>query len=94
MIFQFKRTVPKPFARASVKSEEHRSAKGPCIFSGSGVSMSNQTCYTIITLSLGSWLMQCYSSVAGFTHELMLAIMWRFIIFVYIFCFVSPGLSF
>lgn len=32
MIFQFKRTVPKPFARASVKSEEHRSAKGPCIF--------------------------------------------------------------
>lgn len=47
--------------------------------------MSNQTCYTIIILSLGSWLMQCYSSVAGFTHELMLAIMWHFIIFIYIF---------
>lgn len=32
MIFQVKRTIPKPLAHASVKSEEHRSAKGPCVF--------------------------------------------------------------
>lgn len=32
MIFQVKRTILKPLACASVKSEEHRSAKGPCVF--------------------------------------------------------------
>jgi len=34
MIFQFKKTIPKPLAHASVKNEYHRSAKGPCIFFG------------------------------------------------------------
>lgn len=32
MIFQMKKTILKPFSHASMKSEEHGSAKGPCIF--------------------------------------------------------------
>lgn len=92
--FSLKGQSPNPLLVQAWRVRSIEVQKGHVFFSGSGVSMSNQTCYTIITLSLGSWLMQCYSSVAGFTHELMLAIMWHFIIFVYIFCFVSPGLSF
>lgn len=85
--FRWKRPSSNPSLMQAWRVRRMEVQKGHVFFSGSGFSMSNQTCYTVIILSLGSWLMQCYSSVAGFTHELMLAIMWHFIIFIYIFLF-------
>lgn len=83
--FRLEGSYPNPYLMQAWRVRNTEVQKGRVFLSGSGFSMSNQTCYTIITLSLGSWLMQCYSSVAGFTHALMHAIMWCFIIFIYIF---------